>query len=87
MFPLPEKIPGYAHAYRRRKSLIPGYNIFPAAEYDIGYLIDTGLIQGFSQTFLKPRETRKIIVVGASLGCAYPRILHIRVHKHYATLP
>ena len=30
---------------------------------------------GFSQTCLKPRETQKIIVVWASMGCAPPRIL------------
>ena len=71
-------------SYRRGKKFISGYNIFPATVYCIGYLIDTGLIQGFSQTWSKPRETQKIYCSGVFTGLCLPRILHM--HKHYATL-
>ena len=59
-------------SYRWGKKCISGHNIFHATVYCIGYLIDTGLIRGYSQTCSKPREPQKNIVVGPSMGCATP---------------
>ena len=46
--------------YISGEKFISGYNIFPATVYFIGYVIDTGLVQGVSQTWSKPRETQRI---------------------------